>query len=140
MRIILSSKMVLFLARIILASVFIIAGIEKVSDVVSFASIIKNYNFFPLMSVNFIAITLPWIELINGILLLYGYKKREISILFAIILGFFILLIFISILRGLDINCGCFGTIDSVKIGYVKIYENTFLFLLCLHIFFFSNK
>lgn len=140
MKKIFSSEIILLVSRFILATVFIIAGIEKVSDLISFSSILHNYRIFPSWSINFIAVSLPWVELINGILLLYGYKKKEIAAIFGIILLFFILLIFISILRGLDINCGCFGTIGSVKIGYVKIYENTFLFLLALHIFFFTKK
>lgn len=135
-----SSEILFLVSRFILATVFIIAGIEKVSDLISFSSILHNYRIFPYWSINFIAVSLPWVELINGILLLYGYKKKEIAAIFGIILLFFILLIFISILRGLDINCGCFGTIGSVKIGYVKIYENTFLFLLALQIFFFTKK
>lgn len=140
MRKILSLEILLFLSRFILAGVFILSGIEKVSDVSSFSSILTNYKIFPSWSVNLIAITLPWIELINGILLLYGYKKKEIALIFGIVLIFFIVLIFISILRGLDINCGCFGTIGSVKIGFIKIYENIILVLLTLHILFFSKN
>jgi uncharacterized membrane protein YphA (DoxX/SURF4 family) len=140
MKKLLSSKYILIISRVILASVFIIAGIEKISDLTLFSVKINNYKVFPLWTISFIVVTLPWIELINGILLLYGIKKREISALFGLLLFSFIILIFITILRGIDIDCGCFGTIDSVKVGYVKIYENIFLFLLSLHIFFFDDK
>ena len=47
-----------------------------------------------------------------------------------IILGIFILAIIISLLRGLDISCGCFGTKSGSKIGLLKVLENVGLFLL----------
>ncbi|PJA96242.1 MAG: hypothetical protein CO129_07560 [Ignavibacteriales bacterium CG_4_9_14_3_um_filter_34_10] len=137
---ILASKYLIIISQLILAIVFIVAGIEKISDQTIFATKISNYKVFPIWSINFIAISLPWIELINGVLLIYGIRKKEIAGIFGFLLFFFIVLIFISILRGLDIDCGCFGTIDSIKVGYAKIYENVFLFILCLHLYFFSDK
>ena len=40
------------------------------------------------------------------------------------LLVIFIVAIIISLFRGLDINCGCFGTVDGAKVGLQKILEN----------------
>lgn len=45
-----------------------------------------------------------------------------------------------AILRGLDIDCGCFGTSDGQKVGLLKIGENIGLIILSLYIFFFGNN
>jgi len=137
---ILNSKYLLYLSQILLSIIFIFSGIEKISDVNYFSISLNNYKIFPLFSQNIIVIIFPWIELIFGILLLFGFYKKEISMIFAFFLFGFIVLIFISILRGLDIECGCFGTLSSVKIGYMKIYENILLLIISLHIFFFGKE
>lgn len=140
MKNVLSSKYVLFISQLILSLIFIFSGIEKISDLNFFLVAINNYKIFPDITHNFIAVTFPWIELILGVLLLFGFYKKEISVIFSFLIFLFTLLIFVSILRGLDIYCGCFGTLSSVKVGYYKIYENTILFLLAIHLYFFSNE
>lgn len=140
MKNVLSSKYVLFISQLILSLIFIFSGIEKISDLNYFLVAINNYKIFPDFTHNFITVTFPWIELILGVLLLFGFYKKEISVIFSFLIFLFTLLIFISILRGLDIDCGCFGTLSSVKVGYYKIYENTILFLLAIHLYFFSKE
>jgi hypothetical protein len=44
----------------------------------------------------------------------------------------FIIAIAISLGRGLNIDCGCFGTVGGTKIGIQKILENIGLLILGL--------
>jgi len=127
MSLILSNKYLLFLFRIFLGFIFIYAGIEKISDPLAFSNSINNYNLLPFSFVNFFAITLPWIELSAGLLLLFGvYVKENSSIIFTLLIIFFIA-IAISLARGLNIECGCFGTSSGTKIGFIKLVENLIL-------------
>lgn len=123
------NKYLLFLFRIALAIVFIYAGTEKISDPAGFSDSINNYKILPLVFVNFFAITLPWIELTAGILLLFGIKVKETSFIISVLLIVFILVIAVSLIRGLNIDCGCFGTLSGTKIGVHKVVENLVLLL-----------
>jgi len=123
----LSNKYLLFLFRIILGFVFIYAGILKISDPAGFSEVINNYKLLPLLFVNFFAITLPWIEVVAGLFLLFGISVKENSFIISIMLVVFILAIVISLGRGLNIECGCFGTSSGTKVGIIKLVENIVL-------------
>ncbi len=120
----LSNKYLLFLFRIILGFVFIYAGILKISDPAGFSEVINNYKLLPLLFVNFFAITLPWIEVVAGLFLLFGISVKENSFIISIMLVVFIFAIVISLGRGLNIECGCFGTSLGTKVGIIKLVEN----------------
>ncbi|MCK7517734.1 MAG: DoxX family membrane protein [Ignavibacteriales bacterium] len=107
--------------------VFIYAGAEKISDPEAFAISISNYRLLPTAAINFFAITLPWIELVAGILLIFGIAVKEnSSILFSMLLVFTIAIV-ISLFRGLSIDCGCFG--KGTQIGLYKLGENTLMII-----------
>ncbi len=122
-----SNKYLLLVIRIILGFVFIYAGAEKISDPEAFAISISNYRLLPTAAINFFAITLPWIELVAGILLIFGIAVKEnSSILFSMLLVFTIAIV-ISLFRGLSIDCGCFG--KGTQIGLYKLGENTLMII-----------
>jgi len=129
MKNILSNKYLLFFVRIILSVVFIYAGMEKISDPAGFSDSINNYKILPLFTVNFPAIILPWIELIAGVLLLFGIRVKENSFIISVLLSIFIIAIVISLIRGLNIDCGCFGTFSGSKVGIYKLIENSLLLI-----------
>jgi putative oxidoreductase len=135
----LSNGYLLLISRAILAVVFIFAGMEKIADPAAFSDSINNYRVMPLFSINVFAIFIPWLEVISGILLLFGIKQRENSFILGGLLLVFIVLILSAIIRGLDIDCGCFGTIRAEMVGFRKIIENILLFLLGIHIYIFKG-
>ena len=124
MRQILNNKYFLFTIRILLGVVFIYAAITKASDPEGFARAISNYKLLPTFLINFIAIILPWIELCAGVLLLFGISVKENSMILSGLLIVFVMAILISLARGLNIDCGCFGTVGGTKVGVQKILEN----------------
>ena len=122
-----SNKYLLLMIRIILGFIFIYAGAEKISDPEAFAISISNYRLLPTAAINFFAIILPWIELVAGILLIFGIAVKEnSSILFSMLLLFTIAIV-ISLFRGLSIDCGCFG--KGTQIGLYKLGENTLMII-----------
>lgn len=125
----LSNKYLLFIFRIIIAIVFIYAGAEKISDPEAFAVSISNYKLLPTITVNLLAIYLPWLELVSGILLLLGISVKENSAIILSLLIVFTLGVIISLIRGLNIDCGCFG--NDNKIGLLKLFENLLLIIAC---------
>ncbi len=122
-----SNRYFLFIARIIIAFIFIYAGVQKITDPEAFAISISNYRLFPISLVNFIAITLPWIEMITGILLLLGIAVKENSTIIFLMSLIFTIAITISLFRGLNIECGCFG--NGTQIGLSKLGENLLIII-----------
>lgn len=128
----LSNKYFLLSVRIILGLVFIFAAVTKVTEAEVFARAIANYKLLPTFLINFLAIVLPWIELSTGILLVFGISVKENSTILSGLLSIFIIAIVISLVRGLNIDCGCFGTVGGTKVGIQKILENIGLLILGL--------
>ncbi len=137
---ILNNDYLLLVARIILGFVFILAAVSKTADPEGFAQAIANYKLLPDFLINIAAIILPWIELSAGLLLLFGISVKENSAILSGLLIIFIAAIFISLLRGLDIECGCFGTVDGSKVGLQKILENVGLLFLGIILLVFSSS
>ena len=62
-----------------------------------------------------IALALPWLELVAGFGLLIPQIRRGSALVIVLLLIAFILLHASAWARGLDINCGCFNTHEFGK-------------------------
>ncbi|MDT3696715.1 MAG: MauE/DoxX family redox-associated membrane protein [Ignavibacterium sp.] len=133
----LSNKYLLFIIRIIIGFIFVYASIEKISDPEGFSMSISNYRLLPVAIVNLFAITLPWIELAAGLLLLFGILVKENSSIILFFLSVFTIAIIISLFRGLNIECGCFG--KGNQIGLLKLGENLLMIIGSLLLVFFGS-
>ena len=101
----------------------------KIIDTDYFVKSLENYKLLPPESLNIVAIVIPWLELIIGIFLLLGIFVKESALMGSILITIFIAAIVIALARGLDIECGCFGTADGSRIGLIKLIENLFILL-----------
>lgn len=137
---IISNKYLLFLFRIILGLVFIYSGIIKIIDTAGFSNSIYNYKLLPDFLINFSAIILPWIELMAGLLIILGITVKENALIINLMLTLFIIAIIINLFRGLDINCGCFGTGNGTKIGLAKLIENSILLFMGISLMLFNSE
>jgi uncharacterized membrane protein YphA (DoxX/SURF4 family) len=96
--------------RIGMAAVFLVAAWSKLSQPwAMFAIAIDAYGILPESAVVFVARTLPWAELALGLALLAGLLPRISSVLASAILAGFFTILIRSYVKGLDIDCGCFG-------------------------------
>src|SRR6266436_166031 len=94
---------------VIVAGIFIYAGVLKMVDPVQFANDIDNYKILPWPVSVALAFYLPWLEIFCGLALIVRYFYRgALAILMALILVFTLATIAAKV-RGLDITCGCFG-------------------------------
>jgi uncharacterized membrane protein YphA (DoxX/SURF4 family) len=97
-------------ARWYLGVLFIGACLHKIAVPESFALDIATYDLLPLATVNLVAITLPWVELVAGAMLVIGWRVRSASLLVAVMMGIFLTALVIALARGLDMSCGCFAS------------------------------
>lgn len=119
--------------RLVVGTIFISASIEKAADPNAFATLIDNYKILPPQMSLIAASTLPWLELVCGLSILFGIGTRGGSLVLGLLTFGFTLAVISGVLRGLDISCGCFTLDPEVgQIGWRKVAENTGLIVLFL--------
>lgn len=97
-------------ARWYLGVLFIGACLHKIANPGSFAVDIATYDILPLVFVNLAAITLPWIELAAGVMLIIGWRVRAAALTIGGMMVVFLLALAIALGRGLNMSCGCFAS------------------------------
>jgi putative oxidoreductase len=103
-----------FIFRIIIGSIFLVSGLAKITDPVRFMLTLREFRLFPEIIVPFTAIYLPWLEFILGLLITIGLLYRTSSFILACLNFAFMLAILSVIIRGIDIDCGCFGLLADM--------------------------
>ena len=91
------------------AAVFIYAGIDKIRDPLQFADSIAAFAILPAVLINLLAMGLPPFEIACGLLLIGPWTRRVGSLAVAVILVVFMIALSSALLRGLTLDCGCFG-------------------------------
>ena len=114
------------LVRIGLGSVLIIAGGLKAVNPQKSAMAVRAYEVLPIPVANLFGFVLPWSEIAIGLLLILGAFVRIAGLLSAAIMLLFILAISQAGLRGLSIDCGCFGGGGKVAQGETKYLAEIF--------------
>ena len=123
--------------RIFLGVILGWAGIVKIRNPEAFIKIVKAYNLLPEELVVLWGIFLPWIELVTGLFLISGLWHRSAVLSSSGLFFVFSAAVSINILRGADINCGCFGFNDTNL--YVVLLQDL-VFLLCCYFLFFLKS
>ena len=102
-------RLVRVIARIALGALFVFAGVAKAYDPGEFATEIQKYNLLPWVPGVALALYLPWLEILAGLLLALKIFERGALIVLTVLLVIFTLALGSAMVRGLDIDCGCFG-------------------------------
>jgi uncharacterized membrane protein YphA (DoxX/SURF4 family) len=101
------------LLRLYIAGLFVYAGMYKINYAAEFAETIASYRMVPYWAVNFLAVTMPWIELVCGILLACGIRVRSSVTLAGSFLTLFTVGIAVNLIRNSPISCGCFHSLGD---------------------------
>lgn len=96
------------LLRVALGGIFIYAAIPKIADPVTFAGSVAAYQILPYFWNYVAAATLPFVELVCGVFLITGVRVRTGALIIGGLNLLFIAALSSAIVRGLDIDCGCF--------------------------------
>src|SRR5258706_3787934 len=118
--------------RWLLAAILIWASLSKIANLHEFYAAILAYRM-PLLNplARWVAMVLPWLELLCGLLLMAGSARRAALVWTALMFGAFVLATGQAWVRGLDISCGCFKLaflgdgalakfVESVKFACVR--------------------
>ena len=140
--------MVIWIGRLVLGVIFIYAGYSKLfypnhmlkplallkfsvmSNLSNFALQVESYKLLSPAGVNFVSHTLPFAEIILGLLLLIGWRLRIWASMVTLIMLGFLTVVTRAYLLHMDINCGCFATPEPISLK--KIFEDSALVLLAV--------
>ena len=121
------------LSRLILGAALLIAGGLKVGNPQKSAMSVRAYEILPIDLANFLGYVLPWLEIAVGSLLIAGALVKICSVIGGVTMFIFIIAISQAWVRGLSIDCGCFGgggAIDPSQTKYLSEIIRDILFLL----------
>lgn len=116
--------------RLVVGGVFVVAGGLKAMHPAEFAVAVGHYRLLPLAGDNLVALTLPWVEVTAGLFVLAGVWLRAAALVIALLTAGFMVAILSALARGLNIECGCFGTVDGRPIGVTSLALDTGLMAL----------
>jgi len=127
-------RAVIWIGRLLLGGIFLYAGYAKLTypnhhlwpyfmlkfsiraNLSTFAFQVESYKVLGPAGSAFVAHTLPFVEIVLGLLLLIGWKFRIWSAMVTAILLGFLTLVTRAYLLHMDINCGCFGTPEPLTL------------------------
>lgn len=128
-------------SRLVVGGVFLLTGIFKALDVTTFERSIRAYQMVPGALVPIMANGLPWLEIIVGAYVLAGLYRRWSALIAGALLVIFMIAMGQALVRGLTLQCGCFGTAlsgaalrEDVNIG--SMLRDGVWLLMAAHLYF----
>jgi uncharacterized membrane protein YphA (DoxX/SURF4 family) len=94
---------------IVLAGVFIYAGVDKIRDPAQFADSVAAFAILPNALVTPMALGLPMFEVLCGLMVLAPPSRRVGALALTLVTAMFIVALVSALARGLTLDCGCFG-------------------------------
>lgn len=121
----------------VLGGVFLIAGMSKALDPGGLAASIRTYELgLPEWFVTLSAYSLPYLEILLGLYLMVGLFTRPSAWATNALMTVFTVALVQGALRGLEIDCGCFGSSADGGPGslWLDVIRDVGLLALGLHV------
>lgn len=106
------------LARLVLGGVWLAAGATKIADLDASVRAVRAYRLLPETAAQILGAGLPAVE----ILLVIGAGVRVAAVVSAVLMAAFVVGIASAWARGLQIDCGCFGSGGQLAAGQNPTY------------------
>ncbi|EDY83575.1 DoxX subfamily, putative [Verrucomicrobiia bacterium DG1235] len=113
----------------VVGAFFAIAATVKIVDPEAFLSSLLTYQVFPQGLATVLALFAPVLELLVAICLITGILRKGATLLTVAMLALFIALVAQGMVRGLEMDCGCFGSnsLQTTADYALKIGQNIML-------------
>jgi uncharacterized membrane protein YphA (DoxX/SURF4 family) len=134
-------RLIMWLGRLLLGGIFIYAGYSKIffpnrflwplemlkfsvaANLSNFSFQVDSYKMLSPAGVRFVAHSLPFAEILLGLLLLIGWRLKIWGAIVSLLLLGFVTVVTRAYLLHMDINCGCFAAPEPVSLK--KILEDS---------------
>lgn len=118
------------ICRLLFGLMFVYASLDKIANPGEFARIINNYHIMPGSLVNLFALILSMSELLAGLFLIFGlfFEGSRNYLIFLMVI--FIIAIGINVVRGVNLECGCFTVSSKAKGNSLDLIYRDILMLL----------
>lgn len=120
----------------ILAGIFVWAAIPKIASPQLFAESINNYRLLPPIWASIMALVTPPIEVVTAMGLLWPKFRQGSALIMVGMLMVFSAAMFSAIQRGVNIECGCFGSVMKMDVSWLSIARNVALSCLTIPIWY----
>lgn len=108
--------------RLVLGGVWIAAGAAKITDLDASVRATRAYELLPEIAAQVVGAALPAVEILLGVLLIVGAGVRAVAVVSAVLMAGFVFGIASAWARGLQIDCGCFGSGGQLAAGESPTY------------------
>lgn len=116
----------LMTARLIAGGALILASMGKLQNPEGLMLSMKSFELVPELIIPFSAYLLPWLELIVGVSLVYGLATRASGLWATILYVVFTVALLSVLVRGMNVDCGCFGALTGEStVSYKSILRNS---------------
>lgn len=126
--------------RLILGVYFLTEGIAYIGNTEAYANLFINYDLAPHTLAPVFALTIPWLNLAMGLMLLFGYHTRFASFLSGMALLGATAGIIANTIRGADMTTGAFALFGAGESMGILAAARSFAFLLLTLPLFFDQK
>lgn len=117
----LSNDYLTMICRLTFGAIFIYASLDKIAHPDQFARIIYNYHLLPGSLVNLAALILPISEFLAGAFLITGIFYTGSRNYLLLLMAVFMVAIGINVIRGVNLECGCFTVSSKAKSAGVQL-------------------
>ena len=142
-------RAIIWIGRLVLGGIFVYAGFSKLlmpnthlwpmfvlrfslsMNISSFAQQVESYKMISPEASQLVAHTLPFVEIVLGLLLLIGWRLRIWATAITALMVGFLAVVTRAYLLHMDINCGCFGTPEKLT-GWTVAHDSAFAALALL--------
>lgn len=130
-------------ARLYVGAVFLLACTHKILHPEAFALDVATYQLLPLSTINLFALTVPWMELVAGVMLVVGWRARAAALVVAGLMAAFMIALGWALHLDLDMSCGCFASQAAAEedaISWHTLVRDSVWLLLALYVLFFDRR
>ncbi|TAM57727.1 DoxX family membrane protein [bacterium] len=123
----LRARYAVFVLRVAIGLVLVVAGALKAPNPNAFASTIAGFDLVPAAVAGPLAVFVPWFEILLGGYLVAGYLTRAAAWVACAEFVLFAGAIASVVVRGIHISCGCFGQADAAPASWVDVARDAAL-------------
>mgnify|MGYP001232728698 CR=1 FL=1 len=116
-----------------MGNILIIFGFLKLVNIGGFVEVFSKYDIIA-NNIELYGYFYPFLEIMLGIALLKRYRLEKIYNIIIVIMSISVMSVIASMSRGVQLRCGCIGSIFHIPLSYVTLSENVVMILMSLYL------